>query len=59
MTRTRHTKFVCVVVNRPLPRDWGMAEDRGAPEAGQVSRVWTRGRRKTESRQRVIGAKSP
>ena len=30
-----------------------MAEDHGAPEAGQLSRVWTRGRRETESRQRV------
>ena len=36
-----------------------MAEDFGAPEAGQLPRVWTRGRRETESRQRVSGAKSP
>ena len=36
-----------------------MAEDHGAPEAGQLSRVWTRGRRETESRQRVSGVKSP
>ena len=36
-----------------------MAEDHGAPEVGQLSRVWTRGRRETESRQRVSGAKSP
>ena len=28
-------------------------EDHRAPEAGQLSRVWTRGRRETESRQRV------
>ena len=35
-----------------------MAEDHGAPEAGQLPRVWTRGRRETESRQRVSGAKS-
>ena len=30
-----------------------MAEDHGAPEAGQLPRVWTRGRKETESRQRV------
>ena len=30
-----------------------MAEDHGAPEAGQLLRAWTRGRRETESRQRV------
>ena len=30
-----------------------MAEDHGAPEAGQLPRVWTRGRREIESRQRV------
>ena len=48
-----------VVVTRLLPRDGGMAEDHGAPEAGQLLKVWTRGRRKTESFQRVSGAKSP
>ena len=49
-----------VVVGYPtLPRDGGMAEDHGAPEAGQLPRVWTRGRKETESRQRVSGAKSP
>ena len=48
-----------LLVTRPLPRDGGMAENHGAPEAGQLSRVWTRGRRETESRQRVSGAKSP
>ena len=26
-----------------------MAEDHGAPEAGQLPRVWTRGRKETES----------
>ena len=36
-----------------------MAEDHGAPEAEQLPRVWTRGRREIESRQRVSGAKSP
>ena len=30
-----------------------MAEDHGAPEAGQLPTAWTRGRRETESRQRV------
>ena len=48
-----------LLVTRPLPRDGGMAEDHGAPEAGQLSRVWTRGRRETEGRQRMSGAKSP
>ena len=32
-----------VVVTRPLPRDGGMAEDHGAPEAGQLRRTWTKG----------------
>ena len=51
---------VVVVVGNPTPsRDGGMAEDHGAPEAGKLSRVWTRGRTETESRQRVSGAKSP
>ena len=36
-----------------------MAEDHGAPEAGQLPKAWTRGRRETESRQRVNRAKSP
>ena len=36
-----------------------MAEDHGAPEAEQLPSVWTRGRRETESRQRVSAAKSP
>ena len=36
-----------------------MAEDYGAPEAGQIPRVWASGRRETESRQRVSDAKSP
>ena len=30
-----------------------MAEDHGAPEAGKLPRVWTRGCTETESRQRV------
>ena len=49
-----------VVVDYPTPFEGGtMAEDHGAPESGQLPRVWTRGRRETESRQRVSGAKSP
>ena len=47
-----------LLVTRPLPRDGGMAEDHGAPEAGQLPRVWTRGRTETESCQRVSAAKS-
>ena len=51
--------FGNVVVVYPTPFEgWGMAEDHGAPEAGQLPRVWTRGRRKTESRQRSSGAES-
>ena len=38
-----------LLVTRPLPRDGGMAGDYGAPEAGQIPRVWTRGRRDRES----------
>ena len=34
-----------------------MARDHGAPEAGQLPRVWNRGRKETESRQRVSGAR--
>ena len=48
-----------LLIARPLPRDGGMAEDHGAPEAGQLPRVWTRGRKETESRQSVSGVKSP
>ena len=50
---------VVVVVTRLLPRDGGMAEDHGAPEAGKFPKVWTRHCKETESRQRVSGAKSP
>ena len=32
--------FVVVVI-RPIPRDGGMAEDHGAPEAGQLPKAWT------------------
>ena len=51
--------LLLLLVTRPLPRDGGMAEDHGAPEAGQLPRVWTKGCTETESRQRVSGAKSP
>ena len=51
--------LLLLLFTRPLPRDGGMAEDHGAPEAGQLPRVWTRGRTETESRQRVSGAISP
>ena len=37
---------VVVVVTRPLPRDGGVAEDHGAPEAGKLRRAWTRGRKR-------------
>ena len=50
---------VVVVVTRLLPRDGGMAEDHGAPEAGQLSKAWTRGRREIESRERASAAQSP
>ena len=52
-------ELLLFLVTRLLPRNGGMAEDHGAPEAGQLPRVWTRGRRETQSRQRVSGAKSP
>ena len=45
--------MLLLLFTRPLPRDGGMAEDHGAPEAGQFPRVWTRGHKETESRQRV------
>ena len=47
-----------VVVGYPTPSEgWGMAEDHGAPEAGQLPRVWTRGRRGTKLPKRM--AQSP
>ena len=51
--------LLLLLVALPLPMDGGMAEDHGAAEAGQLPRVWTRGRKETESGQRVSGAKSP
>ena len=41
-----------LLFTRPLPRDGGMAEDHGAPEAGQLPRVWTRGHKETKSERR-------
>ena len=35
-----------------------MAEDHGAPEAGQLPRVWTRDRTETKTPQRASGAES-
>ena len=54
----RAVSRVVVAATRSLPRNGGMAEDHGAPEAGQLHRAWTRGRRGTESRQRASGKKS-
>ena len=39
-----------VVVTRLLPRNGGMAEDHGVPEAGKRPTAWTGGRMETESR---------
>ena len=50
--------LLLLLVTRPFLRDGGMAGDHRAPEAGQLPKVWTRGCRETESRQRVSGAKS-
>ena len=36
----------------PFRRNGAMAEDHETPEAGQLPRAWTRGRKETESRQR-------
>ena len=51
--------LLLLLVTRPLPRDGNMVEDHEAPEAGQFSRAWTRGRREPESGQRVSSEKSP
>ena len=59
MTHGQNPVVVVVVVTRPLLRDRSMAEDHGAPEAGQLPWAWIRVRGKTESRQRVSGAKTP
>ena len=47
-----------LLITKRLPRNGGMTENHGAPEAGQLPRAWARGRRETESRQSMSGAKS-
>ena len=42
---------VVVAATRLLPRDDGMAEDYGAPEAEQLPEAWTRGQRDRKSPQ--------
>ena len=59
MSSFKLLRNLLLLITQPLPRDGGMAEDHGAPEAEQLPRVWTRGRKEKESRQRVSGAKSP
>ena len=51
--------LLLLLITQTPPRDEGMAQDHGAPESGQLPRAWILGRRGTESRQRVSGAKSP
>ena len=63
----KHRKFleklflhwlVFVVYSTPS-EGWRHGGRPWSPEAGQLPRVWTRGRRETRSRQRASGAKSP
>ena len=54
-----HGISLLLLITQPLLRDGGMADNHGAPQAGQLPRTWNRGRRETESPQRVSGAKSP
>ena len=49
--------FCCCFCNQTPFKGWGHGEDYGAPEAGQLPRAWTRGRRKTKSRQIASGSK--
>ena len=44
--------FLFVVATRPLLRDEVMVEDHGAPEARQLPRTWTRGRRESSKSKR-------
>ena len=53
-----HVTGNVLVVTRPLPRDGGMVEDHGAPEAGQHPIAWTKDCKETESCQIASGAKS-
>ena len=39
MSQTESWLLLLLLVTRSLPRDGGMAEDHGVPEAGQLSRV--------------------
>ena len=50
---SKHKFLLLLLFTRPLTRDGGMAEYHGAPEAEQLPRVWTRGRKEIDSRQRV------
>ena len=58
INKTTACLLLLLLVTRPLPMDGGMAEDHAAPEAGQLPKVWTRGRKETESHQRVSSTKS-
>ena len=51
-----------VVAARPLPRNGVVANDHGAPEAGQLPKAGdykAKDRKEIQSRQRASGAKSP
>ena len=52
---TRDKNYTCrlVVVTRPLLWDGGMAEDHGAPEAGQLPRAWTKDCRDRVAKERA------
>ena len=39
LTSPLKPEMLLLLVTRPLPRDGGMAEDHGAPEAGQLPKV--------------------
>ena len=49
---------VVIVATQPLPRDGDVVEDHGAPEAGKLSRAWTKARKEIESRQKASSARS-
>ena len=52
LVSTQALALSVVVVTQPLPRDGGMAEDCGAPEARKLPRAWTRGRREPPKNER-------
>ena len=56
---TKKKILLLLLFTQPLLRDGGTAGDHGAPEARQLPRSWTRGRREIERRQKVSGEKSP